>query len=136
LIGTLLNEGVGDTIRVSLTADPVLEVKVGRAILNSLGIKRTGIDLISCPTCARCEIDLIPLAEAVETELSSIKEPLTVAVMGCSVNGPGEASEADVGIAAGKGEGLLFSKGKIVKKVPENKLLDTIVSETKKLLKK
>lgn len=133
MMGTLINEGIGDTIRVSLTADPALEVKVGRAILNSLGVRKTGVDLISCPTCARCEIDLIGLAESVENELSGVKDHLTVAVMGCVVNGPGEASDADVGIAAGKGQGMLFSKGKPIKKVPENELLDAILSEVKKL---
>lgn len=134
LIGTLLGEGIGDTIRVSLTADPVLEVRTGRFILNSLGLKKYGIDLISCPTCARCEIDLIPLAEAVERELAGVKTPLTVAVMGCSVNGPGEARSADIGIAAGKGEGLLFAGGKVIRKVPEKELLETIVNEVHKLI--
>lgn len=133
-IGTLLSEGIGDTIRVSLTANPADEVKAGRLILSSLGLRKFGVDLISCPTCARCEIDLISLAESVEKELSDIKKPLTVAVMGCEVNGPGEAKHADIGIAAGKTGGLLFKNGKVVRKISEEEMLGSLISEAKKLI--
>lgn len=126
-IGTLLAEGIGDTLRVSLTADPVQEVKVGWEILKSLGLRRRGVEIISCPTCGRTEIDLVGLAEAVEDSLKSIKSEIHVAVMGCVVNGPGEAREADYGIAGGKGVGIIFKKGKVVKKAPETELLQTFL---------
>ncbi len=116
-LGILLSEGIGDTLRVSLTADPVEEVRVAYEILKSLKISQRGVNIISCPTCGRTEIDIIGLAEKVEKRLAHIKEPVTVAVMGCVVNGPGEAREADVGIAGGKGVGLLFKHGEILKKV-------------------
>ncbi|NLV86013.1 MAG: flavodoxin-dependent (E)-4-hydroxy-3-methylbut-2-enyl-diphosphate synthase [Clostridiales bacterium] len=121
-IGTLLMEGIGDTIRVSLTADPVEEVRAGIAILKAAGLRRCGVNIISCPTCGRTDIDLISLTEKVEALLSGIEKPITVAVMGCAVNGPGEAREADYGIAGGRGEGLLFKNGEIIKKVSEDEL--------------
>ncbi|MCX5872042.1 MAG: flavodoxin-dependent (E)-4-hydroxy-3-methylbut-2-enyl-diphosphate synthase [Deltaproteobacteria bacterium] len=128
-IGVLLADGIGDTIRVSLTAPPEREVEAGFAILRSLGLRRHGVDLISCPTCSRTEIDLLELATKVEKAVSGIKTPLKVAVMGCVVNGPGEAKEADVGIAGGKGRGILFRKGKIVGTYGEEDLLKALLSE-------
>ncbi|HXX54096.1 MAG TPA: flavodoxin-dependent (E)-4-hydroxy-3-methylbut-2-enyl-diphosphate synthase, partial [Thermodesulfovibrionales bacterium] len=128
-IGILLSEGIGDTIRVSLSAEPEEEVRVGYEILKSLGLREKGVNLISCPTCGRCEIDIKGLASKVEHRLKDIREPLTVAVMGCVVNGPGEAREADIGIAGGKGFGLLFKKGKVVKRLDEDKLLDALLKE-------
>ncbi len=126
-IGTLLAEGIGDTIRVSLTADPVREVIVAKQILQALHLKQ-GLEIVSCPTCGRTEIDLISIAKEVEIRLKEFAEKnISVAVMGCIVNGPGEAREADFGIAGGKGEGLLFIKGEIVKKVPENILVDELI---------
>lgn len=125
-IGTLLSEGIGDTIRVSLTADPVEEVYAGIDILKSLEL-RHGLNVIACPTCGRCKIDLISLANQVEDRLRGIDKPITVAVMGCAVNGPGEAREADVGIAGGNGEGLIFRGGEIIKKVPYDMLLDELM---------
>lgn len=132
-IGTLLAEGIGDTIRVSLTDDPVEEVKVGLEILKSVGLRRRGIELISCPTCGRTSIDLINLAKEAERMLSGIDKNITVAIMGCGVNGPGEAREADIGIAGGNGEGLIFRKGEIIKKVPENKLLEELINEIRNI---
>ena len=136
-LGFLLSEGIGDTIRVSLTADPAEEVKVAREILKSLGL-RQGLNIVSCPTCGRTRINLIQLAPEVERELAEFRDlPLTVAVMGCVVNGPGEAREADFGIAGGRGEGLLFVKGEIVAKLPEAQLLprlkELILSHSQKL---
>ena len=127
-IGGLLSFGIGDTIRVSLSADPVEEVSAARDILKALGIRRDGPNLISCPTCGRTRIDLIRLAQEVEQRLEHVQKPLTVAVMGCVVNGPGEAAAADVGIAGGDGVGLLFRKGEIVKKVPQDQLVDELFS--------
>lgn len=135
-IGALLSEGIGDTIRVSLTGSPCSEIGVARQILRTLGLIKQGVEIISCPTCGRCQIDLYPLAKSVEDCTADVKKPLTVAVMGCVVNGPGEAREADVGIAGGKGEGLLFVKGKIVGKVPEEKLLSALLDEIKKITEK
>lgn len=132
-LGILLSEGIGDTLRVSLTGDPVDEVRVGFEILKALGLRRHGINLVSCPTCGRCQINLIPVAEQVEQRLRGLDAPLTVAVMGCIVNGPGEAREADVGIAGGKGEGLLFRRGEVVRKVPEHELADALVSEVEQM---
>lgn len=123
-IGTLLAEGIGDTLRVSLTANPIEEVKVGWEILKSLNLRTRGVEIISCPTCGRTEIDLITLAEKVENILSSIDKHFSVAVMGCPVNGPGEAREADYGIAGGKKQGIIFKKGVVIKKVREEELLD------------
>ena len=133
-IGALLAEGIGDTIRVSLTGDPVNEVKAGFEILKSLGLRTYGPTLISCPTCGRTSIDLEKLATMVEARLENIKEPISVAVMGCVVNGPGEAREADVGIAGGKGEGLVFRKGQVIKKVPEECLVNELFNEIDKIL--
>lgn len=127
-IGTLLMEGIGDTIRVSLTADPVEEVRAGIAILKSCGLRRQGVKLVSCPTCGRTRIDLIGLARAAEKRLAAVERDITVAVMGCEVNGPGEAREADFGMAGGKGFGSLFVKGNVVRtKIPENELLDALM---------
>jgi (E)-4-hydroxy-3-methylbut-2-enyl-diphosphate synthase len=126
-IGTLLCEGIGDTIRVSLTGDPTEEVRVGREILKSIGYLKEGIEFISCPTCGRTQIDLISIAEKVEKKLVNYNKNLKVAVMGCVVNGPGEAREADIGIAGGNGEGLIFKKGKIIKKVKEEELVDELI---------
>lgn len=138
-IGSLLAEGIGDTFRISLTGDPVVEVKVANEILKALGLKEYGPTLVACPTCGRTSIDLPAIAAQVEKKLESITEPIEVAVMGCVVNGPGEARGADVGIAGGKGEGLVFRKGEIVRKVPESELvtelfkeIDAILEERKK----
>ena len=125
-IGGLLALGIGDTMRVSLSADPVEEVYAARNILKAAGIRREGAELVSCPTCGRTRIDLIALAGEVEQRLKSVDKPITVAVMGCAVNGPGEASAADCGIAGGVGEGLLFKKGEIIKKVPQDRLVDEL----------
>ena len=133
-IGTLLAEGIGDTIRVSLTGDPANEIKVAYQILKSLDLRDYGPTLISCPTCGRTSIHLEKLALAVEKRLGDIKDPISVAVMGCVVNGPGEAREADVGLAGGKGEGLIFRKGEILRKVPEDKLIDELFIEIHKIL--
>ena len=133
-IGALLAEGIGDTIRVSLTGDPLNEVKVGFEILKSLGLRTYGPTLISCPTCGRTSIDLEKLANTVEQRLAGIRDPISVAVMGCIVNGPGEAREADVGIAGGKGEGLVFRKGQVIKKVPEDCLVNELFKEIDKIL--
>lgn len=133
-IGALLAQGIGDTIRVSLTGDPVEEVKVAVEILKSLGLRNSGATLISCPTCGRCEIDLAKLADAVEERIRNIRQPFKVAVMGCAVNGPGEAREADIGIAGGKGEGLIFRRGQIVRKVAEADLWTSFCYELEKLL--
>ncbi len=127
-LGTLLAEGIGDTIRVSLTDSPVKEVKTAYMILKSLGLKQKGINFISCPTCGRTQIDLISLAKSVEKRLENFDKPLTVAVMGCAVNGPGEAKHADYGIAGGIKEGFIFKKGQIVMKLPEEKLLDEFIN--------
>lgn len=132
-IGTLLAEGIGDTIRVSLTSDPLEEVIAGKDILKALDLKREGIDLISCPTCARTKVDLIEIVNKAEEKLYSMDKNLKVAIMGCPVNGPGEAREADIGIACGHGEGLIFSKGEILKKVPEDMLLSELLSEIEKI---
>lgn len=128
-LGILLYQGIGDTLRVSLTGDPVEEVKTARLILRTLGLRKGGIEVVSCPTCGRTKIDLIGLANQVETMTAGMPLDLKVAVMGCAVNGPGEAKEADIGIAGGDGEGLLIRKGRIVKKVPEEDLLDTLREE-------
>lgn len=132
-IGTLLSEGIGDTIRVSLTDNPVEEIKVGKEILKACGLRNFGIEIVSCPTCGRTNIDLIELAKKAEKELANIDKPIKVAIMGCAVNGPGEAREADVGIAGGFGEGLIFRKGKILRKVPEDKLLEELIKEIKEV---
>ena len=131
-IGMLLAEGIGDTIRVSLTRDPVEEVRTGYEILKALGIRQRGPEIISCPTCGRCRINLFEIAEQVEKALLTCPYPLKVAIMGCVVNGPGEAREADVGIAGGDGFGILFRKGEVVKKFPQEKLVEILLEEVEK----
>ena len=133
-IGTLLAEGIGDTLRISLTGDPLNEIGVAYEILKSLGLRSYGPTLISCPTCGRTSVNLEKMALDVEKRLSGIREPINVAVMGCVVNGPGEAREADVGIAGGRGEGLIFRKGEILRKVPEAQLVDQLFVEIKNIL--
>ncbi len=128
-IGTLLADGIGDTIRVSLTGDPIHEVEVAKTILSSLELRTFGATMISCPTCGRCQVNLFNMADIVEERLKAIKAPIRVAVMGCVVNGPGEAREADFGIAGGKGQGIIFRKGKVLKSVPEQELVDTLFTE-------
>ncbi|ENK0840026.1 flavodoxin-dependent (E)-4-hydroxy-3-methylbut-2-enyl-diphosphate synthase [Clostridium botulinum] len=132
-IGTLLAEGIGDTIRVSITGDPLEEIKIGKEILRSLGYVNEGIEFVSCPTCGRTNIDLISIAEEVEKRLLNCNKNIKVAVMGCVVNGPGEAREADIGIAGGKGEGLIFKKGEIIKKVKEEDIIDELIKEIEKM---
>ena len=131
-IGMLLAEGIGDTIRVSLTRDPVEEVRVGFEILKALGIRQHGPDIISCPTCGRCNIGLFEIVEQVEKALLTNPVPVKIAIMGCVVNGPGEAKEADIGIAGGDGVGILFKKGKVVKKVPQERLVEVLLEEVEK----
>ncbi len=133
-IGLLLSEGIGDTIRVSLTHDPVTEVKVAYEILRALGLRHRGAEIISCPTCGRCQIDLFKLVETIENDLIQITTPIKLAIMGCVVNGPGEAREADIGIAGGQGKGTLFKKGRVIKKVPESDLARVFVEEVKKMI--
>ncbi|MBF0224906.1 MAG: flavodoxin-dependent (E)-4-hydroxy-3-methylbut-2-enyl-diphosphate synthase [Desulfobacterales bacterium] len=128
-IGTLLLEGIGDTIRVSLTRDPIEEVRVGYEILKALNIRNRGVEIISCPTCGRCKINLFEIVEQVENALMFKSIPIKVAIMGCVVNGPGEAKEADIGIAGGDGIGILFKKGKIIKKVPQIELIKVLLTE-------
>lgn len=131
-IGSLLLDGIGDTIRVSLTDDPLKEVKAAREILSSVGMQQYGPVLVSCPTCGRTQVDLIHMAQEVEEKIQKFKKPIRVAVMGCAVNGPGEAREADFGIAGGKGSGLLFRKGKILRSVPEEELIPALMEEIEK----
>ena len=125
-IGGLLALGIGDTMRVSLSADPVEEIYAARDILKAAGVRREGPELVACPTCGRTKIDLIALANQVEERLKTVDKPITVAVMGCAVNGPGEASAADCGIAGGIGEGLLFQKGNVIRKVPQDQLVEEL----------
>jgi len=132
-IGAILMTGIGDTVRVSLTANPIHEVRVARQILASCNLVNEGVEVISCPTCGRCQIDLISIAESVEAKTRHIKTPLKVAVMGCAVNGPGEAAAADVGIAGGEGKGILIKKGKIVKRMDESDLEKTLLDEIEKM---
>jgi (E)-4-hydroxy-3-methylbut-2-enyl-diphosphate synthase len=134
-IGTLLAEGIGDTIRVSLTDDPVEEVKVGTQILQSLGLRKRGLDLVACPSCGRAEVDVLGLTKQVHEALEreGLKVPIRVAVMGCVVNGPGEAREADLGIAAGKGQGFLVVKGEVIEKIPEDRFVERLIQEAKKI---
>lgn len=134
-IGALLVQGIGDTFRISLTGDPVEEVKVANQILKSLNLREYGPTLVSCPTCGRCNINLAEIAAKVEDKLCNIEKPISVAVMGCVVNGPGEAREADVGIAGGKNEGLVFRKGEILRKVPEECLVDELFLEIDQILR-
>lgn len=133
-IGSLLHDGIGDTLRVSLTGDPVEEVRVGWEILKSLGLRDRGPVFISCPTCGRCEIDLIEVAEEVERRLQGLPRKISIAVMGCVVNGPGEAREADLGLAGGRGEGIIFRKGKVVRKVTNDEMVEALIMEAHKLI--
>jgi len=132
-LGCLLAEGLGDTIRVSLTGDPVEEIRAGKEILKALGLGKGGVEFISCPTCGRCQVDLINIAGQIEEKLSMIDKDIKVAVMGCAVNGPGEAREADIGIAGGKGEVLLFKKGEIIRKIPQERAVEEFLEEIYKL---
>ncbi len=132
-IGCLLAEGIGDTIRVSLTGDPVKEVEVGLGILKALGLVKKGVEIVSCPTCGRCRINLLEIEEEVEKRLKTLNKDIKVAIMGCAVNGPGEAREADIGIAGGINEALIFKKGKIVKKVPQERIVEELMEEIKSL---
>ncbi len=131
--GALLYDGIGDTLRVSLTDDPVNEIYAAKDILKALGMNAEGVTIVSCPTCGRTRVDLIPIAADIEKRLAKVKTRLTVAVMGCAVNGPGEAREADVGIACGKGEGLIIRKGEILRKVPEDRLADELIAEIEQM---
>ncbi|MEW2167283.1 flavodoxin-dependent (E)-4-hydroxy-3-methylbut-2-enyl-diphosphate synthase [Streptomyces sp. NPDC007084] len=131
--GALLSEGIGDTIRVSLSAPPVEEVKVGLQILESLNLKQRGLEIVSCPSCGRAQVDVYKLAEEVTAGLTGMEVPLRVAVMGCVVNGPGEAREADLGVASGNGKGQIFVKGEVIKTVPESKIVETLIEEAMKL---
>ena len=128
-MGMLLSEGIGDTIRVSLSADPVQEVKVGKLILRSLGLRKQGIEVTSCPTCSRTEIDVIKLVEEIESKTESIKKPIHVAIMGCAVNGPGESGKADIGIVGAPGNHLLYKSGKIVRRIEDNEIVDVLLKE-------
>ena len=132
-IGALLAEGIGDTMRVSLTANPVEEIYAAYDIQKVLGLRQTTVEIISCPTCGRTQIDLIPIANGVEKRTRSLNKPLKIAVMGCAVNGPGEAREADIGIAGGKGEGLIFKKGEIVRKVKEDEIVEELMKEIEEM---
>jgi (E)-4-hydroxy-3-methylbut-2-enyl-diphosphate synthase len=132
-IGYLLTEGIGDTFRVSLTRDPVEEVRVAYEILRCLELRSRGPEIISCPTCGRCEINLFSLVEQVERALSGMTASPKIAIMGCVVNGPGEAREADVGIAGGRGQGILFKKGQVIRKVPEHQLAEVLIQEARQL---
>ena len=133
-IGALLLKGIGDTLRVSLSRDPVEEIKVAYEILRALDLRHRGPEIISCPTCGRCEIDLFGIVGRVENELRNVVFPIKVAIMGCVVNGPGEAREADIGIAGARGKGVLFKKGEVIKKLPEDSLADVLITEVKKML--
>ncbi|WZL74882.1 flavodoxin-dependent (E)-4-hydroxy-3-methylbut-2-enyl-diphosphate synthase [Clostridiaceae bacterium 35-E11] len=132
-IGALLLDGIGDTLRISLTGDPVEEVEVGKEILKCIGLRNFGVKIISCPTCGRCQIDLIYLANRIEEKLKTVDKQITVAIMGCAVNGPGEAKEADIGIAGGKSSALLFKKGKIIGKIKEEEIEEVLLSEIVKM---
>lgn len=132
-IGMLLAEGIGDTLRVSLTCDPLMEVRAAYSILRAFNLRRRGVELISCPTCGRCNIDLFALAEAAEKALANMDKPLKVAIMGCVVNGPGEAKEADIGIAGGNGRGIIFKHGEVLRKVPQDRLLEELLEEIDKM---
>jgi len=131
-LGSLLSQGIGDTIRVSLTENPTEEVFAGFEILKSLGLRQKGVNFISCPTCGRCQIDLISLAKKVEEKFKHLDKPITIATMGCPVNGPGEAKHADFGIAGAIKEGYIFQKGEIIAKVPENEIIETLDAIIKK----
>ncbi len=128
-IGTLLAEGIGDTIRVSLTDEPAAEVEVGKEILRSLGLATRNVELIACPTCGRLEVDLFSIARQLEEALGKVKKPVKVAILGCAVNGPGEASEADIGVACGKGISILYRKGEVIRRMKEEEIVNTVVQE-------
>ena len=128
-VGILLEQGIGDTLRLSLTADPVEEVRVAWDLLSALGMRRLHPELVSCPTCGRCQVDLIGMAERVSERLQGVEAPISVAVMGCVVNGPGEARDADLGVACGRGQGLLFQNGEPIRKVPEGQIVDELFRE-------
>lgn len=132
-IGALLAEGIGDTMRVSLTANPIEEIYTAYDIQRVMGMRKTGVEIVSCPTCGRTQIDLIPIANEIEKRVQGLDNNIKIAVMGCAVNGPGEAREADIGIAGGKGEGLIFKKGEIIRKVKENEIIDELMKEIEKL---
>jgi (E)-4-hydroxy-3-methylbut-2-enyl-diphosphate synthase len=132
-LGALLLEGIGDTLRVSLTADPVEEVRVAWELLSACGLRRRGPELVSCPTCGRCQVDMIALANRVEERLREVRKPITVAVMGCIVNGPGEAADADVGVACGAGKGAIFSAGKVLYTLPVEQVLEALMEEIERL---
>ena len=132
-IGALLLDGIGDTIRVSLTADPIEEVIAAKEILRSAGLRENGVRVVSCPTCARCQINMIPIAEKVTKDVEKFKKPMKVAVMGCAVNGPGEAKDADIGVAGGNGCGLIFKKGEILRRVPEDRIFTELMLEIEKM---
>ena len=132
-IGALLADEIGETIRVSLTGDPVEEVKVGHDILKSLNLEETGVKIVSCPTCGRTKIDIIGLTNQIEKELENVSKPIKVAIMGCAVNGPGEAKDADIGIAGGNKQAVLFKKGKIERKIPEEEIVKVLIDEIKKM---
>lgn len=132
-IGSLLSHGIGDTIRISLTADPVREVVAGIELLKSIGLREGGVRFVSCPTCGRTKIDMISLANEIQDKLSGVNKNITIAIMGCAVNGPGEAKEADLGVAGGDGCGLIFSKGEILYKVPEDKIIEALLNEVENL---
>ena len=132
-LGILLAEGIGDTLRISLTADPVEEIRVAWMLLGAMGLRRTAPELVSCPTCSRCQVDLIPIATEVERRLRHVRLPLQVAVMGCAVNGPGEARDADLGVACGKDEGLLFAQGEPLRKVPADQIVDALFEQIQQL---
>ncbi len=132
-LGTLLAEGIGDTLRVSLTADPIEEVPVAWGILSALGIRRRGPEMISCPTCARCQVHLIDIAGDIEQRLKTCDKPISVAVMGCAVNGPGEAADADLGVACGRESALLFKHGEIIRKIPESAIIDELMAEIERI---
>ncbi len=133
-IGTLLAEGIGDTVRVSLTDDPVKEVEVGKEILRSLGLASRNVEIIACPTCGRLEVDLFKITNELEERLAGVKKPVKIALLGCVVNGPGEASEADIGIAAGKGVGILYRKGEVIRRLKEEEIIDTVIEEVMKFV--
>ncbi|CAM5675481.1 4-hydroxy-3-methylbut-2-en-1-yl diphosphate synthase (flavodoxin) [Streptomyces tendae] len=132
-VGALLSQGIGDTIRVSLSAPPVEEIKVGIQILESLNLRQRGLEIVSCPSCGRAQVDVYKLAEEVTAGLEGMEVPLRVAVMGCVVNGPGEAREADLGVASGNGKGQIFVKGEVIKTVPESKIVETLIEEAMKI---
>ena len=132
-LGILLEQGIGDTLRISLTSDPTEEVRACWTLLNALGLRKRGVEIISCPTCGRTQVDLIKLANEVETRLACVDKPLKVAVMGCVVNGPGEAHDADIGVACGQASGIVFVKGETVRKVSEDKIVDALMEEIQNL---